>query len=308
MTRYAFYDMKLVVVVLWLVLLGYFGPNGFTTTDAWMQSHSFRSWIDRQALYYRHTNRKQTPKPMIYMVDHYHLQTDSDMHHERDVIIAVDDSISSRANNRRNFIRSTTSTAVMTVFGSAMMIQSPLVANAVGPVKIALTPLQYSAVICPPDRPIPGEKAMIGMRGLCVTVRAKLDGASPKELEKVGVYGFVNDGESGDSVLANNPDGGTDAGQFAMIESVTPQDSTVTFEFIAAVPRDKDLSIYENGIGPLNFSSLRLISYPGGQQFGAISPCEMNEFSDECEEWERANGPYKKADYMVKSNPRTKGS
>ena len=208
-------------------------------------------------------------------------------------------------NNRRHFLQSATtacSTAILTIFGGTST------AHAVGPVKIALTPVQYSAVICPPDRPIPGEKAMIGMRGLCVTVRAKLDGMSPKALDKVGVYGFVTDGESGDSVLANNPDGGTDAGQFAMIESVTPQDTTITFEFIAAVPRDKDLSIYDNGIGPLTFSSLRLISYPGGQQFGAISPCEMNEFSDECEAWERDNGPYQKAEFMVKSNPRTKGS
>jgi len=29
--------------------------------------------------------------------------------------------------------------------------------------------------------------------------------------------------------------------------------------------------------------------------------------SDECEVWENENGTYVKADYMVKSNPRTKG-
>ena len=62
-----------------------------------------------------------------------------------------------------------------------------------------------------------------------------------------------------------------------------------------------------SGIAPLNFESLRVISYPGGQQYGAINPCEMNEFSDECEAWEEVNGPYKKGDFMVKSNPRTKG-
>lgn len=43
------------------------------------------------------------------------------------------------------------------------------------------------------------------------------------------------------------------------------------------------------------------------QQYGAINPCEMNEFSDECEVWEKENGPYVKGDFMVKSNPRTKG-
>ena len=92
-----------------------------------------------------------------------------------------------------------------------------------------------------------------------------------------------------------------------MIESVTPKDKVVEFEFVAAVPLEKDLSQFENGIGPLDFESLRIISFPGGQQYGAISPCEMNEFSDECEAWEAENGPYVKADFMVKSNPRTKG-
>jgi hypothetical protein len=37
------------------------------------------------------------------------------------------------------------------------------------------------------------------------------------------------------------------------------------------------------------------------------SPCEMNEFSVECEEWEEINGPYSKGKYMMKSNARTKG-
>jgi hypothetical protein len=208
--------------------------------------------------------------------------------------------------------------SILTYGGSAVLAVATTggtpVAHAVGPIKLTLIPTKYTAVVCPPDRPIPGEKAMIGMRGLCVTVEATLPTSSSsssslltKDLEKVGVYGFVTDGVSGDSVLANNPDGGTDAGQFAMIESIATQDTRVQFEFIAAVPRDKDLSMYENGIGPLNFTSLRIISYPGGQQFGAISPCEMNEFSEECEAWETINGPYEKASFMVKSNPRTKG-
>ena len=60
-----------------------------------------------------------------------------------------------------------------------------------------------------------------------------------KDLEKVGVYGYVNDALSSESVLANNPDSGTDAGQFAMIESVTTKDKKIEFEFIAAVPMEK---------------------------------------------------------------------
>ncbi len=88
-----------------------------------------------------------------------------------------------------------------------------------------------------------------------------------QNLEKVGVYGFVTDAETGDSVLANNPDLSTDAGQFAMIEQINTSDSQVKFEFVAAIPMEKDVS---NGIGSLQFDSLRVISYPGGQQFGAI--------------------------------------
>ena len=284
-----------------------------TTTHAWMQHRTVvtdRSSLLHHTKHHKKSNLKSSTS-MLFMVNSSNQNDHEELPPPQQQQL-TDDSYRRHTNHRRTLLQSTASTAMMTVLGMTTTMTAtttfPLVAHAVGPVKIALTPLQYSAVICPPDRPIPGEKAMIGMRGLCVTVRAKLDAVSPKSLEKVGVYGFVNDGDSGDSVLANNPDGGTDAGQFAMIESVTPQDTTITFEFIAAVPRDKDLSIYDNGIGPLNFSSLRLISYPGGQQFGAISPCEMNEFSDECEEWERENGPYQKAEYMVKSNPRTKGS
>jgi hypothetical protein len=148
---------------------------------------------------------------------------------------------------------------------------------------------------------------MKGLRGMCVTVTADLDEAAPKDLETVGVYGFVTDADTGDSVLANNPDLSTDAGQFCMIDKVTTKDTKVTFEFIAAVPMEKDLSKFDNGIGNLKFNSLRIISYPGGQQYGTISPCEMNEFSSECEEWEQANGPYSKGNFMMKSNIRTKG-
>ena len=55
----------------------------------------------------------------------------------------------------------------------------------------------------------------------------------------------------------------TDAGQFAMIESVTTTDKKVEFEFVAAVPLDKDISKYENGIGPLDFERISIIAFPG---------------------------------------------
>mmetsp|Transcript_21781 Transcript_21781/g.30344 ORF Transcript_21781/g.30344 Transcript_21781/m.30344 type:complete len:254 (-) Transcript_21781:1917-2678(-) len=215
------------------------------------------------------------------------------------------DSDDSAVASRRSFLSTSAATAVATIaFG---LVTPPQPAQAVGPVKVDLINPKYSAAPCPKDRPIPGEKAMKGMRGLCVTVEADLKENAPKELEKIGVYGFVKDGNTGDSVLANNPDLSTDAGQFAIIEKVTTKDKKVIFDFVAAVPLEKDISEYDNGIGPLDFDSLRIISYPGGQQYGAINPCEMNEFSDECDVWEAENGPYEKGNFMIKSNPRTKG-
>lgn len=183
----------------------------------------------------------------------------------------------------------------------------PEPANAIGPVKINLLNPTYTAIPCPKDKPIPGEKAMKGMRGLCVTVNVDLEESPDRALDKVGVYGYITDKGTGESVLANNPDLSTDAGQFAIIPKIETTEKKTHFEFIAAVPREMDMSPFEEGIAPLNFASLRVVSFPGGQQYGAISPCEMNEFSDECDAWEEENGPYKKAEYMVKSNERTKG-
>mmetsp|Transcript_55875 Transcript_55875/g.67353 ORF Transcript_55875/g.67353 Transcript_55875/m.67353 type:complete len:265 (+) Transcript_55875:58-852(+) len=211
--------------------------------------------------------------------------------------------------SRRSFFTQISGNALVSISTVAAITTTaaPQNAQAIGPVKVLLSNPVYTAGPCPPSKPIPGEKAMKGMRGLCVVVSADLKDGTPKDLEKVGVYGFVSDGVTGDSVLANNPDKNTDAGQFAMIEKVTVSDTKVEFEFVAAVPKEKDIQQYDNGIGPLLFESLRLVSFPGGQQYGAISPCEMNEFSDECDEWVRDNGKFEKGKYMVKSNSRTKG-
>lgn len=195
--------------------------------------------------------------------------------------------------------------------GSAAFVTattSPQDADAIGPIRLDIVNQKYFAEPCPKDRPIPGQKAMAGMRGLCVTVDAEFTEPAPKDLDKVGVYGFITYGNTGESVLANNPDGSTDAGQFTIVPFVEANQKKIRFDFIAAIPREKSIAEFENGIGPLKFSSLRLVSFPGGQQYGAISPCEMNEFSEECEVWETENGPYKKGNFMIKSNPRTKGN
>jgi len=210
------------------------------------------------------------------------------------------------------------STAASTLFATASVAgilnsgglsspTQPEPASAIGPIKINLLNPTYTAIPCPRDRPIPGEKAMKGMRGLCVTVDVDLQDIPDRELEKIGVYGYITDKGTGESVLANNPDLSTDAGQFAMIEKIKTSDKKTRFEFIAAIPREMDVSAFEEGIAPLTFKSLRVVSFPGGQQYGSISPCEMNEFSDECDTWEAENGPYEKKEYMIKSNERTKG-
>merc|ERR1719343_1344278 len=67
------------------------------------------------------------------------------------------------------------------------------VANAIGPIKIDLINPTYTAAPCPKDKPIPGEKAMKGMRGLCVTVDVDLEELPDRELDKIGVYGYVTD-------------------------------------------------------------------------------------------------------------------
>ena len=221
--------------------------------------------------------------------------------------IEIAPTTSSLSSRRGFFSRAISVAGTSTFLSTAITFGKPLPSSAIGPTKIELLNPIYSAAPCPPSKPIPGEKAMKGMRGLCVTVKADLKGASPKELKDVGVYGFVTDAVTGDSVLANNPDLSTDAGQFSMVPSIKTTDKAIEFEFVAAVPMEKDVSQFDNGIGELSFESLRVIDFPGGQQYGEISPCEMNEFSAECDAWEEENGPYVRKDFMVKSNPRTKG-
>ena len=145
--------------------------------------------------------------------------------------------------SRRDVFATVASTAITGasmagILTSGGPLSQPEPANAIGPVKINLMNPKYSAIPCPKDKPIPGEKAMKGMRGLCVTVDVDLEELPDRELDKIGVYGYVTDKGTGESVLANNPDLSTDAGQFAMIEKIKKTDKKTQFEFIAAVPRE----------------------------------------------------------------------
>lgn len=98
---------------------------------------------------------------------------------------------------------------ITTVASAGLLVSNPAPASAIGPVKIDLTNPVYSAVPCPRDKPIPGEKAMkgknfsvshdmddnnilltfylpLGLKGLCVTVDVDLGSSPEKPLEKIG--------------------------------------------------------------------------------------------------------------------------
>jgi hypothetical protein len=95
--------------------------------------------------------------------------------------------------SRREVFSRVIATSTTAGLVAAATLTNPEPAHAVGPSKINLLNPTYSALPCPKDKPIPGEKAMKGMKGLCVTVIVDLEEAPEKELEKVGVYGFVTD-------------------------------------------------------------------------------------------------------------------
>ena len=98
--------------------------------------------------------------------------------------------------SRRDFFQKTLTftTAAVGIGGTSLstLTVAPQQAEAIGPVKLKLDVKDYSAKICPPDRPIPGEKAMKGMRGLCVTVKADVLEASPKVSDWIVVFCWIH--------------------------------------------------------------------------------------------------------------------
>ena len=56
---------------------------------------------------------------------------------------------------------------------------------------------------------------------------------SSQTFTDVSVYGFVKENAAGNSVLANNPDFRSDSGQYAMIKSIPPGKSTISYQFVA---------------------------------------------------------------------------
>ncbi|CAN0259438.1 unnamed protein product [Ascophyllum nodosum] len=165
----------------------------------------------------------------------------------------------------------------MALVASSAVTLKPEKAEAFGPVKIALVDPEYGSVACPPKTQVPGEKAGAGLKPVCVKVTVTANNKEKETIEDAAVFGFVYD-EENTSVVANNPDGASDAGQFAIIDKVPVGSNRVSFQFVAAIEPQEDFNSKK-----LKFSSLKAISYPGGQQYGAITECEMNPLAEGCD-------------------------
>ena len=168
----------------------------------------------------------------------------------------------------------------------AATLASPLfveVADAIGPVSMDLSDITYAAVECPPQLKAGrvggafGGSASKGVLQQCLEVTATAYNPGKKPLVDAAVFGFVLNKEDGSSVIANNPDLRSDAGQFASIDEVPPGEKQIKFIFVATTPAaDK--------FPPLDFKSVKAISYPGGARFAELSPCELDSLSPECDE------------------------
>lgn len=161
------------------------------------------------------------------------------------------------------------------VIGSLGPMALPMPAEAFGPINMEVNVKDYKQVeLCNGQKPImPGQKAMEGLFPVCLEVTADIKNPkADKTLKDVSVYGFVKEATAGNSVLPNNPDFSTDAGQYAMIKSVEPGDSTVTYQFVAAVSTNPK----KEEIPKIAFMKTKATSYPGGNKFQPLGECEMD--------------------------------
>mmetsp|Transcript_7531 Transcript_7531/g.12520 ORF Transcript_7531/g.12520 Transcript_7531/m.12520 type:complete len:217 (+) Transcript_7531:116-766(+) len=153
-------------------------------------------------------------------------------------------------------------------------------ASALGPTEVDLKITGFKRVeLCDGRKPImPGQKAMEGLYPACVEVDADVKNPKNEELTDVSVYGFVKDKAAGNSVLPNNPDFKSDAGQYAMIKKVAPGSSHITYQFVAAVTTDPKVS----PLPDLTFFGTKAISFPGGDRFKPLGECEIDPRADGC--------------------------
>ena len=161
-----------------------------------------------------------------------------------------------------------------TLLGLALIGGSIQPGFALGPVNMKMDIKSYKAVeLCNGQKPImPGQKAMEGLFPVCLEVEADISNPDAKTLKDVSVYGFVKEDAAGNSVLPNNPDFNTDAGQYAMIKAVEPGDSTVKYQFVAAVSVDPK----KEALPKISFLKTKATSFPGGSKFQPLSECELD--------------------------------
>lgn len=153
--------------------------------------------------------------------------------------------------------------------------------HAIGPVDLSIDIQSYKPVeLCNGQKPImPGQKAMLGLFPVCLQVEAIVNNPEKsKTLNDVSVYGFVKENLAGNSVLPNNPDFATDAGQYAMIKTVPPGENKLTYEFVIAISQDPK----KEAVPPISFLKTRGKSFPDSNKFKALDICEIDFRADGC--------------------------
>ena len=186
------------------------------------------------------------------------------------------------------------------VLAAGLLAALPAAARAVGPETIKLEIKGYAEVTCPPELAQGraggslGAGASSGIKQKCVEVSAAASNPTGKAVPDAAVFGRVFNKEDGSSVVANNPDGRTDAGQMAMIDSVPAGDNDLKFIFVAQQQTTCSTRPDPNGKRPpcddtasieglLRFESMKAVSYPGGDRYKTYDQCEQNPFAEGCD-------------------------
>ena len=127
---------------------------------------------------------------------------------------------------------------------------------------------------------------MEGLYPACIEVEATVNNPKESALKDVSVYGMVKENDAGNSVLPNNPDFSTDAGQYAMIKRVEPGEQDIKFQFVAATTKNP---LKGETIPELTFFRQKAVSMPGGNKFEPLDECEIDPRADGCEDNDRDN-------------------
>jgi hypothetical protein len=161
-----------------------------------------------------------------------------------------------------------------------MLPLAPQPSLAFGPQDVDLKIVSYKQVeLCDGKKPImPGQKAAEGLFPVCIEVDADVVNNGKNELKDVSVYGFIKEDAAGNSVLVNNPDFRSDAGQYAMIKSVPVGSNRVKFQFVAAFVQDPK----KEALPSLTFFKTKAISFPGGDKFKPLDECEIDPRASGC--------------------------